>query len=230
MSTSRPVTRRAEFVIQHLRDMLSLPEHGPGFKLPPERELATQLQVSRRVVREALDQLQRKGIIERVPGRGTVVVNHNKNDEDIAIVLQVSPHELMTARHVLEPAIAAAAATHASTHDIQVLMQCYELSHNARSYVEWEQNDSRFHEALATATHNRLLQHFSRLLSSSRLQTQWGRLRKVSLDQATRMHYSQQHLAIVEAISQRDPTSAANAMRTHLNTVRQGIEEKQDEI
>lgn len=225
-TSSRPATRRAETVIQYLRDLLALPEHGPGFKLAPERELATQLNVSRRVIREALDQLQQEGIIERIPGRGTIVVD-NKDNNDLAIALQISPQELMTARHALEPAIAATAATHASTHDIHVLRQCYEQSHNARSYAEWEQGDSRFHEALATATHNRLLQHFSTLLSSARLHTQWGRLRKASVDRATRMHYSQQHLKILEAVVQRDPSQAANAMRTHLNTVRRGIEEKQ---
>src|SRR5690606_36008063 len=173
-----------------------LPEYGPGYKLAPERELAAQLDVSRRVVREALAQLEREGIIERVPGRGTIVLDSGKNDE--AIAMQVSPFELMTARYVLEPAIAATAATNASTHDIQSLVESYELSHNARSYPEWEQSDSLFHEMLATATHNRLLQHFSKVLTAARLQTQWGRLRRIALDHPTRMHYSQQHKHIIE--------------------------------
>lgn len=227
-SISRPMTRRADYVVQYLKDKLSLPEHGPGYKLAPERELAAQLDVSRRVVREALAQLEREGIIERVPGRGTIVLDSGRCDE--AIALQVSPLELMTARYVLEPAIAATAASHASTHDIQMLVQSYEHSHNARSYPEWEQGDSQFHEMLATATHNRLLQHFSQVLTAARLQTQWGRLRRVALDHATRMHYSQQHQDIVEAIQQRDPAKAADAMRTHLSTVRQSLESGLNDI
>ena len=226
-SLPRPIARRADTVIQHLSDLLASPDYGPGYKFPPERELATQLQVSRRVIREALNYLEQEGRIERVPGRGTIVVEPKQKD-DSAIGLHVSPLELMTARYVLEPAITATAATHASTHDLQVLMDCYEQSHNARSYAEWEIGDSRFHEALASATHNRLLQHFSEVLSSARLQTTWGRLRKATLDQATRQHYSQQHHKIVEAIQQREPGQAADAMRTHLSTVRQGLETELD--
>ncbi|MCQ9617796.1 FCD domain-containing protein [Paenalcaligenes niemegkensis] len=228
MSSSLPRAgaRRADSVIAYLMQMLALPEHGPGYKLAPERELAAELQVSRRVVREALEQLEREGFIERVPGRGTIVVE-NKEKTERAVALHVSPMELMTARYVLEPAIAATAATHASTHDIQMLLQCHEQSHNARSHVEWEEGDSRFHEALATATHNILLQHFSEVLTAARMQTEWGRLRRTTLDLATRNRYSAQHQEIVDAIRHRDPAQAGNAMRTHLNAVRQGLEEQQ---
>ncbi|HJD43985.1 MAG TPA: FCD domain-containing protein [Candidatus Paenalcaligenes intestinipullorum] len=214
-------SRRADLVVEFLKQKLAMPEHGPGYKLMPERQLAVQLKVSRRVVREALEQLEREGIIERVPGRGTVVVEQRKPLAIDEVCQHISPAALLTARLTLEPAIAEAAALHATSHQLQQLQLFCEQGEAARSFVEWEESNQAFHACLAEATHNSLLQHFAQILNKTRRHTQWGAVRKAVLDADTRRIYSQQHAQIVTAVRNRDAQNAATTMREHLRMVEQ---------
>lgn len=237
---STPSRRRADYALNLLYGMLG--QLSAGDKLKPERELALELGVSRRVIREALEQLEREGRIARAFGRGTVVI---KPQDDVQnkvfqeekepvtlpanglippeIILGSSPLDLIDARFVLEPAIAAAAAMHASTQDIHEMYKLLEYGKNATEAAEWEKWDSALHQRIGAATHNSLLQYFYQVLSAARSQTEWGRLRKLSLNEQSQRLYCEQHTVILEAIQSRNPADAAEAMRTHLNTVKRTL-------
>src|SRR5690625_8019311 len=66
--------RRSAQVLRILRQRLSQPDVEKGSRLPPERVLAAELSVSRRVLREALEILEDEQSLQRVPGRGTIVI------------------------------------------------------------------------------------------------------------------------------------------------------------
>ena len=135
-----------------------------GSKLPSEFELAEQMGVSRPSIREALSALQAVGLIESKPGSGNYVLKSPSSDEE-----ESAPHlieseagclEVMEARKVLEPPIAALVAQKGTNEHLagleQILRQMRAQAHsgNFSSYFE---ADKEFHFALAEATGNRLI-------------------------------------------------------------------------
>lgn len=239
--SSSSASRRADYALALLLDLL---EQTPaGSKLKPERELAAQFGVSRRVLRDALDRLEAEGRITRAPGRGTVVVEMEAVTSlpctppdppkvmmpvesgvgPETVLLGSSPMDLMDARLVLEPALAAVAAMRASTQDIQQMQEYLDLGRQASSPQEWEKWDSALHQRIGEATHNLLLQYFYQVLSAARSQTQWGRLRQQTLNPTKQHFYSEQHAAILQAIQARDPQQAADRMKEHLHTVKRTL-------
>lgn len=233
MSSFPLIQRRSDHIVTLLRERLRQSDVISGSRLPPERDLAAELDVSRRVLREALQVLEHEGLIQRVPGRGTVVVQTAKDatsNADIDIRDYTSPVELMDARFALEPAIAAMAATHATSRDIDEMRQCIQHSQTVTANPqEWEKWDSALHATFGRATHNQLLVRFYDMLTAARAQTEWGRLRKASLTPQRQRTYIEQHMRIVAAIEDRNPEQAAQMMREHLFTVRRTLIDQLDE-
>lgn len=224
MSSIKPIYKRSDEVLETLRTMISSPDYPPGTKLAPERELAILLNTSRRSLREALAVLETEKQLERVPGRGTIVINP-KSDSNVLkeIIQHTSPLELINARFVLEPAMAAASAVNATSYDLETIQHFYDKTLQSTAYEEWEKWDSKLHKSIGEATHNHLLQHFYTVITEARKQTEWGQLRKKTLTSDVRLLYIAQHKDIVEAIKNRDPEKAAQTMRLHLKAVRKNI-------
>lgn len=224
MNQIKPIYKRSDQVLETLRTMLSGPDYPPGTKLAPERELANILNTSRRSLREALNILEAEKQLERVPGRGTIVLNPETVSNILTEVLQhTSPLELINARFVLEPAMAASAAIHATSYDLERIQRFYDKTLQSTSHEEWEESDGKLHKSLGEATHNHLLQYFYEVITEARKQTEWGQLRKKTLTPDIKLLYIEQHEDIVKAIKNRDPEKAAQAMRLHLTAVRKNI-------
>ena len=227
------VQKRSDQILDLLRERLDQQDATQGARLPPERMLAAELKVSRRVLREALQQLEDDGMIQRTPGRGTVILNSIGAPLPPAAVdirQYTSPVELMDARFALEPAIAAIAAAHATSRDIDEMRLCISKSQDASAdHRQWEKWDGAMHAAIGRATHNELLVRFFDMLTAAREQTAWGKLRKASLTPERQSLYIQQHTLIVTAIEERSPEQAAQAMRQHLTTVRRTMFDQLDE-
>ncbi|HZD38105.1 MAG TPA: GntR family transcriptional regulator, partial [Actinomycetes bacterium] len=90
-------------------------ELPPGAKLPPERELATTLGVSRASIRDALRDLEMRGLLERTPGRGTIVADRPSSGLGRALLRELHPRtrdllEVMEVRSIIEPPMTARAA------------------------------------------------------------------------------------------------------------------------
>jgi|SRR5690625_153162 len=233
MSSFELTERRADYVLRVLRERLSKADVKKGARLPPERALAAELNVSRRVLRQALEVLEKEHLIQRIPGRGTIILAKGQKDSSTAQVLDIrqytGPIELMDARCALEPAIAAMAAIHATSSDIDELWRCVERSQDTFGHAQaWEQWDSAFHSALGKAAHNRILEHFFKMLIAARGQTSWGKLRRASLSAKRQALYIKQHKNILYAIESREPTQAKQAMKKHLSTVRKTLLQRLD--
>lgn len=107
-------------------------ELSPGDRLPPERELAALLHVSRTSVREAMGELERRRRIERTPGRGTTVLPRPATSSELERDLVLTTAELADVaelRLVVEPQIAGLAATRATDADLVLLESTLADSH-----------------------------------------------------------------------------------------------------
>jgi DNA-binding FadR family transcriptional regulator len=194
---------------------------GAGSKLPPERELATSLGLSRHAVRRALDVMEAQGKIWRHVGRGTFVGKGPAPDPgDIGSVLRhTSPREIVEARQMLEPQMAAAAAAHATPVQIAAIEDAYRRCAAARNMDTYEIWDEAFHRSIAAATGNMMLGALFEVLNKARKDVVWGTLRRAMLKPERREHYSGEHERVLEAIRNRDSSAAWTAMRGHIGTL-----------
>lgn len=221
------ISRLADSVLTQLRSKLNTLAAAQERRLPPERTLAAELRVSRRVVRQALAILEAEGMIQRTRGRGTVITTTAKRaafgDGSDNLKQYTSPAELMETRLALEPAIAALSATHASSQDLEDMHEYLLRGSRATDPETWERWDGALHRTIGHSTYNAMLIRFSDMLDDARAQTAWGHLRRASLNGPRQQLYTQQHQAILAAIADRNPGEASRAMRRHLITVRRTL-------
>lgn len=201
----------------------------PGDRLPAERELAEFVGMSRASVREALRELELRGLLDRKPGRGTVVVDLPRPHLDAGLLANVDSEgrllrEVMDLRAVVEPPIterAAARGTSAEIADIQALLDdsAAAAQEGETAFERYAILDVEFHLALARMTHNPLL---SRLLQVT---NEWmAPSRQSALQSTRRIEVSlQAHKKIFSAVAARDPAAASTAMREHLDQIQRLI-------
>lgn len=211
--------------LARLRGYLDTLEIGVDARLPPERELCETIGVSRGQLRQALARLEADGLIWRHVGKGTFFgVRPIENAVDIAgMARRTNPLEVMKARLLLEPELAAAAAINATQNDLTDLQTCLERNRAAKSRRDYDTWNVRFHRTIAASTHNQLLLSIMDILVSVRREVRWGDLGTENKP-LPKNHYSfDHHERIVAAIENRDVAGARAAMRHHLETVREKL-------
>jgi len=215
-----------EIVLQRLERWV---EAGrlPDGRLPPEQELAEQLQTSRATLREALRVLRSLGVVEAAPRRGTRIVNPLPIPLGLAVPDLTrfgNPQEILEARLAVEPVLAALAAVRSGPADWQRLKECAGGGRSARTLSAFEQWDREFHVRLADSAGNRPLAFFSKLLQGIRDEATWGELKRKDLATPGRREaYVTDHEAVVEALRARRPEEALQCMRAHLRRVRDNL-------
>ncbi len=199
-----------------------------GDRLPTERELAEQFHVSRTGVREAMKILAQKGLVDMRPGRGTIVIDgaHQAMQHSIGLVMKLKLGEvggsdkLVEVREILETEIAARAAARATEKEIAAMREAIKvMDENLNDADAFIAADNNFHEALAQATQNTLIlilvNSIVNLLSEQRKQ--------VFETEGGPQHGQFHHKRILESIIRHDPESARDAMRAHLQQVREDV-------
>ncbi|MER3455578.1 MAG: hypothetical protein C4303_01220 [candidate division GAL15 bacterium] len=199
----------------------------PGRRLPPERELAAQLQTSRATLREALRVLRSLGVVEAAPRRGTRLVNPLPLPLKLALpdlARFANPAEILEARLVVEPVVTALAAVRSSPADWQRLEACVAEGRRARTLAGFERQDREFHVRLAECAGNPPLAFFSTLLQGIRDEATWGELKRKDLAQpGHREAYVEDHAAILAALRARNAEEARDRMRLHLLRVQENL-------
>jgi len=193
----------------------------PGDRLPPERELAEMLGVSRPTVRESIRALVAMNILESRHGAGTFVASLDTGQllEPIQFVLSRAERvlgDLFETRLVIEPPIAALAATRASKKEAAAILSCAReakgIGDSPRQLLEL---DVRLHTLIANASHNVLLARLHESISALGVES-----RSLTVELPGVAHRTvHDHEAIAQAISQRDPDRAREAMRRHLQSL-----------
>lgn len=188
-----------------------------GDQLPPERVLAEQHGVGRPLVREVLRRLQERGLIIALPGRGNFVRERKLTDPGGSIDLvsrqgQVTPQQLITARSMLESEAASLAAVHRTRLDIARMTVLLDRLEATSSLSELADADVSFHEAVAIASANPVIQI---MFGSIRNLVHGVVVRSLS-DDAVRDIGVPSHRPILLAIENGDALEAQQCMVIHL--------------
>jgi len=188
----------------------------PNGLLPPEHELTARFGVSRTVLREATKRLESLGLLESRHGVGVRVVR--KLHRPVSLLLNVlipDPHQrlrqTMEVRQLIEVETARRAAEQGSAETIAELQRLLEQLERAGSVDEAARLDVTFHQVLAKAAGNALVELI--LDSISELGAEG---RKLTLSRTGILYAARQHRQVLEAIERHDPKAAGVAMRNHL--------------
>lgn len=218
MSVSKTASKR-------LREALDAGQWQGGDRLPPERELAQLLSIGRTSLRTALAELEAEGRIWRHVGQGTFVSRSAQSQVNTTMVLAPppGPSDVLELRDIIEPQIAQIAALRATSLDIETLQHHLANGESAEDWNAWEAADNAFHTALARATRNPVTTGVLETLHDIRRDREWSHRRRATLTAARQALYCKHHHAILEAIRNRDPVAAGQAMKTHLASVQQAM-------
>ncbi|GAB2899226.1 FadR/GntR family transcriptional regulator [Paraburkholderia jirisanensis] len=192
-------------------------EFPVGERLPPERELALRLGVSRPSLREALIALEIGGRVEIRMGSGVYVRDTGADDENTVDALGDSPSELMQARAAIEGSVAALAAARMTAAMAERLRRTVErmgkLAAGGKTPVD---ADRQFHMLIAEAAGNSVLARFVGELFDSRHDPIAAAMRDHTESAKTWTDAVREHEDILRALQSGDPIAAQTAMRAHL--------------
>lgn len=213
-----PRQRLYEQIVQQLYEHISAAGLGPGDRLPPERELAARLGVSRASLAQALVALEVLGVLEVRHGDGVVVVEHSSDRQIISALRdhRDRQRDVIDARAALEVKLASLAAQRCTDADVDAIDQALAaMAADIAAGGRGEDGGEQFHAAVAEAGHSpllsRLLQGISDLVHETHVE---------SLLQPGRPAVSLAgHQRVAEAIRRRDSAGAAAAMDAHLGVV-----------
>lgn len=214
--------RNAAEVVAALRRDIADSKYLPNERLPAERDLSDAFGVARGTLREALRQLEEMAYVERRAGSGTYVTY---NDDGPPKVTEATrPLELVDARFALEPHICRLVVLHATHRDLlkidRILKRMENWSGDANAFSE---ADESFHFLLAETTRNPLLLFMMQKVADVRTHSQWAQMRSLTLSDSMIDGYNREHRAIFDAIRDREPERAAQAMKDHLSAARDSL-------
>jgi DNA-binding FadR family transcriptional regulator len=199
----------------------------PGDRVPTERELMATFEVGRNTIREAIQTLVARGVLDVRPGRGAVVLPASSYAVVEAITMsallsQQTVKDLFEFRVLLEGEGAALAAQRASDSDLAEIETARAAHQVAVEHsLQLHELDLAFHRAVADASHNiiyrRVLDALTDLLTQARSIT----------DRLAGEESQAEHKQIADAINARDTSSAREAMRRHFQASLKRVEEAQ---
>lgn len=225
----------AEEIVVRLREMIHRGELHSGDRLPPERDLAKLLGVSRPTLRAGIRSLSTVGILQSRQGAGTFVAEAEESP-----TLDSSPLRLLSALHgftsdemfearlALEKSIAGMAAIRATSEQMTLLAE--EVAGMYASLDEPEQylvHDMQFHQTVAAASNNRILTALMNMVATILYDS-----RSKTVKRARDLKESaEQHRNIYRAIRERDAEAATAAMHEHLISAQtaQRLEKEEEE-
>jgi GntR family transcriptional repressor for pyruvate dehydrogenase complex len=217
-------SRLYEQIVQQIEDSITKGTLKAGDQLPSERELALKFGVSRTAVREAVKALHEKGLVEAYSGRGTFITNGTSQAvrQSIDLMMRIDQADgsvyLAEVRQILEPEIAALAATRIQEPQLALMREAFAVMNEAvkdpDAYIE---ADLDFHLALAEAAENplilSLLDSIVGLLREQRM--------RIFFEDGGPQRGQYHHARILAAIERRDAEASRAAMRDHLQQVRE---------
>lgn len=230
-------------IADQLRALIDSGEFPPGSRLPAERELAKLLGVSRASVREAMIALEVIGLVDVRVGNGVLVceppvkvlssepvmtqVTRNQwkeLDPELAIEVdfnaEIPPFALLQARRLIEPEAAALAAQNASEDELSLIHQAFERNcQDNREDSHTHPGDRLFHIRIAQASGNPAYSLMIQHLLGHRYGSMFQRLQAHYTSDDMPLRSEHEHQLILQALENRDPDAARQAMAEHLDEV-----------
>lgn len=205
-------------VAAHFEKLIATGELAPGARLPAERELAASMSISRASLREAMHELENKQLIERRPGRGTIVTPRSSAELELLALSDGSTEADNAAelRYLVEPSVAGLAASRATAANLIQLREVLDQTHPGLKPQRSLELDIEFHLLVAQAARNPLITTLHTLTTEWTMEVR----RHSHATERARRQSRDGHRAILDAIESRDPDAARSAMALHLDEVR----------
>lgn len=224
---SQAVVRQIELLI--LRGILR-----PGERLPSERELSDRFGVSRPSLREAVADLQERGLLVSRPNSGIFVGDVLGSAFSPALVQLFAAHEeavfdYIAFRRDMEGLAAERAARHGSDTDLRVIDTIFckmEAAHQKRDPAEEAGLDADFHMAIIEASHNVVMLHMMRSMYDLLRGGVFYNRQMMFKNRITRDQLLDQHRSINTALQRRDPVAARAAVEAHMDYVRNSMSDQ----
>lgn len=236
LTNIRPIKpkRVSSLVFEQLRELIYKGTFKPGQQIPPERELAASMEVSRTSVRNALDKLIKLGLLWQTQGQGTFVGSpENRYGNPLAAAMatdEATFFDLLEVRMGLECNAARLAAQRATDSDIRAMQKSLdEMADDlAGTGMISTAADTSFHMAVTFSTKNPVLIHLTRNFYDFLFV---GIKKNLAHMVETRTAYTdvlEQHRDILRHIKGREPEKAYEAMHRHLTYVQEFFEKHQN--
>ena len=216
MTRAKGGTSLSEQAAQTIMDMILVEQRfQTGDKLPNEMELAEELGISRVTLREAIRILCTRGLVEIRRGRGTYVISRDPRDtagDGLGALAAngASQRELLEIRLMVEPMAAYYAARRATEEELDridtLCRRIEELAAEGESVLREEQD---FHNAIARASHNRVMEQLLPVINKSILAD-------IHYFKVGVSYSLQDHHQIVQYLRSRNTEGAKTAMRLHI--------------
>ena len=220
-------TRLYHAVASEITDLIDQRAYSPGARLPSERALAEEFQVSRVTVREALVSLQTLGRVEIRTGSGVYVCDGA--GLRVSSQFATSAFELTQARLLIESEAAALAAPEIDDETLGRLQGLLAQIRDSASDEEADLADRDFHLAIATATGNGVVRQVVESLWRQRLEQEDIKAAYQAVCSHDAAKRGKEHAEILDALGARDAKAARRAMRRHFRRLMESMLEVTEE-
>ena len=225
----RPVhsEKLAAAVVRQIEELILRGILRPGERLPAERELSERLGVSRPSLREAVSDLQSRGLLSSRAGAGIFVTEALGSAFSDTLVQLFARHDeavfdYLSFRRDMEGLAAERAATHGTETDLRVIGELFgqmEVAHGKRNPADEARLDADFHLAIIEAGHNVIMLHMMRSMYQLLREGVFYNRSVMFKQRTTREALLDQHRAVNDALQARDPAGARAAVEAHLDYV-----------
>lgn len=213
-------------LISSFKDLIANGTFVPGYKLPPERELAKRFGVNRTSLRQALKVLLLMGVLRQRVGDGTYLTTDGEHVlrepiEFMILTREITDEELLDARLIVETELAGRAAERATAQDLAALRRAIKDMKESRTDEARMEADLAFHEAIFQASGNRVCGLIFRVIHRAILASMKKIVRASDVDRPLKFHE-----ALYTAIFNRDVDEAKRHMRDHLLDTKSQLNEQ----
>ncbi|MGO4908510.1 FadR/GntR family transcriptional regulator [Pseudorhodobacter sp. W20_MBD10_FR17] len=221
-------------VIRQIEQLILRGVLRPGDRLPSERELSERMGVSRPSLRDAIADLQDRGLLDSRPGSGVFVAEVLGSAFSPALINLFSQHEesvfdYLAFRRDMEGLAAERAAKLGSDTDLKVIgtiLAKMEAAHGKRASTDEAELDAAFHMAIIEASHNVIMLHMMRSMYDLLKQGVFYNRQVMFRNKTTRADLLDQHRAINAGLQARDPAAARLAVNAHLDYVEEALSDQ----
>lgn len=223
---------RSQTIAYRIEQMILEGDLIPKQKIPSERQLAEKLAVSRSIVREALKELQGRGLIETRHGQGSFVSEIVAAPEDKGPFMQLffghskTLYDLYEVREQLEGQAASLAAERGTQKDFYRITKAFDgmANFNSKSRQSPAELDHRFHQAIVEASHNAVLVHTLNSLNQLVLHSVQASVSNLSHRESFKLQIDKHHQQIYKAIINQQPERAKKAAMAHVRHVSESLQ------
>lgn len=223
----------ADTIADHLEQLILEGSLRPGERLLAERELAQRFDVSRPSLREALEKLEKRGLLKSGRGGATFVAPMLGDGftEPLYTALASRPEttfDYLEFRRFVEGSAAYFAALRGTDVDRDLIRECFEkmeAAHQQDDSSDEAETDADFHLAVYEASHNLVMLHIMRSLSDMLRKDVFYNRAKLYQRQGVRELLLEQHRAVYQTVMAGDPDAAKAAAEAHIDFTRDALME-----